>query len=88
MKRHEFIGLYDTVADLPSDYELITNSQDIQAWFDTIGYVDNYGDAGALFVSFDDPDGGPEGYRVFICEDSVPRNNSDIWELYPVNEYT
>lgn len=89
MKRRCFgIGIYDVVADLPDHYELVTNSQDIESWFEQIGYEDNYGDAGCLFVSFEDPEGGVEGYRVFICEDSVPRDSSPIYELYPRNEYT
>jgi len=79
--------MIEEVRDLGGDYELVTNSQDIRSWLDTIGLSHLEGDTGCLFVSFDDPDGGIEGYRVFICEDSVPRDNDYVWELYPENEY-
>ena len=45
----------DQVADLGPDYELQTNSQDLEAWADTLGYDCWLEYAGCIFVSFDDP---------------------------------
>jgi len=77
----------DQVADLGPDYELQTNSQDLEAWADTLGYDCWLEYAGCIFVSFDDPKGGIEGYRVFVCEDSVPHNSDPVWEIYPKQDY-
>ena len=79
--------MIEQVRDLGPDYELVTNSQDIQSWLNTVGASDLAGDAGCLFVSFDDPQGGIEGYRVFLCESSVPRDGDWVWEIYPNMDY-
>lgn len=83
----KFASEYDRVSDLPGDYELITNSQDIEATLDMAGKSQYSGDAGCLFISYDDPDGGVEGFRLFLCENSVPGNNDYVWEIYPNDIY-
>jgi hypothetical protein len=83
----KFASEYDRVSDLPEDYELITDSQDIEATLDNAGKSQYSGDAGCLFISYEDPDGGNAGFRLFLCENSVPGNNDSVWEIYPNDTY-
>jgi hypothetical protein len=86
-KARKFASEYDRVSDLPEDYELITDSQDIEATLDNAGKSQYSGDAGCLFISYEDPDGGNAGFRLFLCENSVPGNNDSVWEIYPNDTY-
>ena len=83
----KFASEYNRVSDLPEDYQLITDSQEIESTLDMAGKSQYSGDAGCLFISYDDPDGGVEGFRLFLCENSVPGNNDSVWEIYPNDTY-
>ena len=77
----------ETVKDLGSDYQLIDNREDIENTLYDIGYGDIAYEIGCLFISFEDPQGGIEGYRIFVCENEFPRNNDWVWEVYPNRDY-
>lgn len=75
------------VSELGLDYEFISDSQAIAELLNHIGYKDEEGDIGGLFVSTVDPDGCINGLRVFVCESNIPYNDKPVWELHPNNEY-
>lgn len=68
---------YDTVDQIPSDYLLITDSQDISTTLESIGYEGDYGDYGCLFVLVGDGDYD----SVYGCESSVPRLGESVDKL-------
>jgi len=77
----------DTVRDLGNDYELITNRREIEETLYDVGYDDSVQYINSVFISFEDPQGGINGYRIFVCEQEFPNNSDPIWEVYPNREY-
>tara|TARA_R110000751_G_scaffold276486_4_gene377357 strand:+ start:3030 stop:3269 length:240 start_codon:yes stop_codon:yes gene_type:complete len=78
----------DTVKDLGNDYEIITNRRDIEETLYDVGF--NLGSVqyiNSVFISFEDPQGGINGYRIFVCEQEFPSIYAPIWEVYPNSEY-
>ena len=75
----------DKVRDVPEDAELITNSQDIRAYLEYVDPCIEMDYVGCLFVDF----GGGYGdfEYIWLCEDSVPHNNDNVWQIYPKNDY-
>lgn len=66
-------GDIKTIADIPSDHQLIQDSQDITLILDTLGLAaDSYG---CLFVKMDQT--GTEYESVYACESNVPY----VWKL-------
>lgn len=67
-----------TVRDIPDDYVLVTDSQDIEATLESIGYQGDTSDYGCLFVLVGDGD----YIAVYGCESIVPYLTYRVDRLY------
>lgn len=65
----------DFVSDIPSEYELVTDSQDIKAIGESTWH--DYSDYGCLFVLIENG----EYASIYGCESNVPRLKNPAWKL-------
>lgn len=65
------------VSDIPDEYTLVQNSQDITACLEDIGRLDIQDDVGCLFVEILDGEYG----SAYYCEGSVPWLNKNVYQI-------
>lgn len=68
-----------TVAHVPTEFNLLQDSQDIHACLEHVGMLDRLSDAGCLFALAADG----EMLAVYLCERSVPVLTYRVERIYP-----
>ncbi len=68
---------FSHVRDIPEDYALETNSQDIEATLGHIGQLERIEDVGCLFTQAQDG----EITAVYMCTQSVPYLDARVYRL-------
>jgi hypothetical protein len=67
-----------TVSDIPENFALLSDSQDIQACLDHIGASNRAHEFGCLFAEILEADYG----RVYGCETAVPRLGAMVEQIH------
>ncbi len=70
--------MYNYVGDMPDDFDLVTDSQDIEATLESIGMLECYDEYGSLFVLI----GDGEYDTVYGCAHPYPHMNARVELLY------
>ncbi len=73
--------MYNYVGDIPDEYELVTDSQDIEATLESIGMLEDIDEYGCLFVLV----GDGEYEFVYGCSHSYPRVDDRVELIYDPN---